>query len=79
MEKNAVLLYRDRCVGSSLSFSPIVSLSGFEKIKDKDDERFHDLMNELKNECRKLKVNFKAEIYDLSDAANIPLLKDLKN
>ena len=60
-----ILMYTFATPGLSTSFRPLVTLKGFEKIDEKDNKRFHELMNELKHECLKLEIHFKTEIYQL--------------
>ena len=62
-----VLMYSFATPGPSTSFRPIVTLKGFEKIDEKNNKRFHELMNELKYECLKLEVHFEAEIWQFGD------------
>jgi len=63
-----VLMYMFATPGMSTGFGrPIVSLTGFEKIEEKDNKRFHELMHEIKQECLKLEIHFKAEIYHLTN------------
>lgn len=57
------MLYKFATPGPSTSFTPMVTLKGFEKIESKDNKKFHELMNEIKYECLKMKVHFKAEIF----------------
>jgi hypothetical protein len=56
-------VYRFQTPGPSFSFYPWVTLIGAELIEAKDNKRIHELMNELKVECLRLKVNFEAKIY----------------
>ena len=61
-------MYTFATPGISMGFGrPMVSLKGFEKIEEKDDTRLHELMNEIKIECLKLEVHFKAEIFETKD------------
>ena len=62
-----VMLYRFQTPGPSCSFSPLVTLKGFEIIEGKDNKRFHELMNELKYECLKLEVHFESKIHSNKD------------
>ena len=63
-----VLIYKFRTPGISVGFGrPMVTLKGFEKIENKDNKRFHELMHKLKYECQKLEVHFKAEIFETAD------------
>jgi hypothetical protein len=63
-----VLMYTFATPGQSIGFGrPMVTLKGFEKIEAKDNKRFHELMNELKYECLKMEVHFKAEILETKD------------
>ena len=58
-----IRIYHFQTLGPSFSFYPWVTLIGSELIEDKDNKRFHELMNELKVECLRLKVNFEAKVY----------------
>ena len=66
-ESDMVKMYIFQTPGPSCSFSPMVTLKGFEKIEGKDNKRFHELMNELKYECLKLEVHFESKIYETKD------------
>ncbi len=61
-----ILAYKSPTPGLSIEFMPMVTLKGYKKLDGKDSAKFHELMNELKIECIKLKVHFKGEVYDLS-------------
>lgn len=58
-----IRIYHFQTLGPSFSFYPWVTLIGSELIEDKDNKMFHELMNELKVECLRLKVNFEAKVY----------------
>lgn len=61
-----VMLFTFHSPGISTGFGrPLVTLKGFDNLENKDSKRFFELMNDLKNECDKLEVHFKAEIYTL--------------
>jgi len=63
-----VLMYTFATPGPSVGFGrPMVSLKGYEKIEKKDNKNLHRLMNEIKIECLKLEVHFKAEIFETKD------------
>ena len=63
-----VLMYTFPTPGKSVGFGrAMVTLKGFDKIESKDSQRLHELMNEIKRECQKLEVHFKAEIYETAD------------
>lgn len=61
------MMFKTASCGPTQSFTPMVTLSGFEKIKSKDNKKFYELMQDIMYECFKMGVHFESKIYETKD------------